>query len=120
MSLNHLSQNWGQVHRDEGGRSASVKIRPPRISAAYLEKTMRRRRFQKGSLQCRKQGKRRVWVVLYYDSTGRRQFQALGPASELTKGDAQQKQQEFMRGINGGGPTAGTIRPPLLREFLDE
>jgi hypothetical protein len=28
---------------------------------------MRRRRFQKGSLQLRKHADRRVWVVLYYD-----------------------------------------------------
>ena len=79
---------------------------------------MRRRRFQKGSLQLRKQGKRRVWVLLYYDEHGKRQFHEIGPASELTKGDAEQSQQEFMRSINGGGPTGGSARPPLIREFL--
>lgn len=31
---------------------------------------MRRRRFQKGSLQLRKHADRRVWVVLYYDERG--------------------------------------------------
>ena len=81
---------------------------------------MRRRRYQKGSLQCRKQGKRKVWVVLYYDIEGRRQYQSLGMASKMTKGDAEAAQQAFMRDINGGGPTEGTIRPPLLSEFLDE
>jgi integrase len=97
-----------------------VESKHPEIPAAPQEKTlMRRRRFQKGSLQKRKQGKRRVWVVLYYDENRERRFHAIGPASELSKGDAEQRQQEFMKAINGG-PTWETARPPLLREFLNE
>ena len=34
----------------------------------------------------------------------KRRFHAIGPASELTKGDAEQKQKEFTKAINGGGP----------------
>jgi integrase len=81
---------------------------------------LRRRRYQKGSLQCRKQGKRKVWVLLYYDGNGKRQYRALGLASKLTKGDAEAAQQEFMRGVNGGGPAGRMTRPPLLSEFIDE
>src|SRR4051812_35484743 len=92
----------------------------PEFPAANQGRTMRRRRYQKGSLQCRKQGRRRVWAVLYYNSEGRRQFQALGLASKMTTAEAEAARQEFMRGINGGGLIGGTIRPPLLREFLDE
>jgi hypothetical protein len=99
-----------------------VESKHPEIPAALQENNlMRRRRFQKGSLQLRKRGKRRVWVVLYYDENRKRQFHEIGPASEFkTKSDAEQKQQEFMKAINGGGPTGETARPPLVREFLNE
>ncbi|MGD0134655.1 MAG: hypothetical protein ABSE57_21610, partial [Bryobacteraceae bacterium] len=66
---------------------------------------MRRRRFQKGSLQLRKHADRRVWVVLYYDEKRERRYHTLGWASEMTKGTADEKRQEFMREINGGGRT---------------
>lgn len=52
---------------------------------------MRRRRFQKGSLQLRKHGNRRVWVVLYYDDRGERRYSTLGWASEINKGEADEK-----------------------------
>ena len=48
---------------------------------------MRRRRFQKGSLQLRKHGNRRVWVVLYYGQKGERRYHTLGLASEMKKGN---------------------------------
>lgn len=82
---------------------------------------MRRRRFQKGSLQLRKHANRRVWVVLYYDDKGERRYHTLGWASEMNKGQADEKRQEFMRGINGGqARSAGSIRPPTVAEFLDQ
>lgn len=62
---------------------------------------MRRRRFQKGSLQLRKHAERRVWVILYYDERGERRYHTLGWASEMNKGQADEKRQEFMRNING-------------------
>ena len=68
---------------------------------------MRRRRFQKGSLQLRKHADRRVWVVLYYDEKRERRYHTLGWASEMNKGTADEKRQEFMREINGGGRTTG-------------
>jgi hypothetical protein len=81
---------------------------------------MRRRRFQKGSLQLRKHADRRVWVVLYYDEKRERRYHTLGWASEMTKGTADEKRQEFMREINGGGRTTGAIRPPTVAEFLEQ
>jgi len=81
---------------------------------------MRRRRFQKGSLQLRKHGNRRVWVVLYYDQKGERRYSTLGWASEMSKGTADKKRQEFMREINGGDRTAASTRPPTVQEFLDQ
>jgi integrase len=81
---------------------------------------MRRRRFQKGSLQLRKHADRRVWVVLYYDEKRERRYHTLGWASEMTKGTADEKRQEFMREINGGGRTTGATRPPTVAEFLEQ
>ena len=81
---------------------------------------MRRRRFQKGSLQLRKHGNRRVWVVLYYDQKGERRYSTLGWASEMNKGTADEKRQEFMREINGGDRTAVPTRPPTVQEFLEQ
>jgi Phage integrase, N-terminal SAM-like domain len=80
---------------------------------------MNRRRLQKGSLQLRKQGKRRVWVVLYYDANRRRCFHEIGPATELTKGEARELQQDFMRSINGVS-RADRHGSPLLREFVNQ
>ena len=81
---------------------------------------MRRRRFQKGSLQLRKHGNRRVWVVLYYDEKSERRYYTLGWASDMNKGTADEKRQEFMREINGGGRTIGATRPPTVKEFLEQ
>ena len=81
---------------------------------------MRRRRFQKGSLQLRKHADRRVWVILYYDEKRERRYHTLGWASEMTKGTADEKRQEFMREINGGGRTTGATRPPTVAEFLEQ
>jgi hypothetical protein len=81
---------------------------------------MRRRRFQKGSLQLRKHADRRVWVVLYYDERGERRYHTLGFASEMNKGQAEEKCQVFMREVNGGVRTASPVRPTTVIEFLDE
>jgi hypothetical protein len=81
---------------------------------------MRRRRFQKGSLQLRKHADRRVWVVLYYDERGERRYHTLGFASEMNKGQADEERQQFMREINGGVRTVTAIRPTTVMEFLEE
>ena len=72
---------------------------------------MRRRRFQKGSLQLRKHGNRRVWVVLYYDEKSERRYHTLGWATDMNKGTADEKRQDFMREINGGGRTIRSDPP---------
>lgn len=81
---------------------------------------MRRRRFQKGSLQLRKHAERRVWVVLYYDELGDRRYHTLGFASEMNKSTADEKREEFMRTINGGVRTISAVRPPTVVEFIEE
>jgi integrase len=77
-----------------------------------------RRRFQKGSLQQVRSGKAKRWIVLYYDTEGKRRFHTLG-AGALTKSQAEHARDEFMRSINGcDGPEPGGLRPLLLSEFI--
>jgi len=87
---------------------------------AAQEKSLKRRRFQKGSLQLRRRGKAKKWVVLYYDDAGHRRYHTLGVGS-LTKTRAQELRDEFMRTVNGSDePETGRLRPVLLREFVDQ
>ena len=69
---------------------------------AAQEKLLKRRRFQKGSLQLRRRGKAKKWVVLYRDDGGHRRYHTLG-AGSMTKTDASAKRDEFMRTVNGSG-----------------
>src|SRR5215831_1338638 len=69
---------------------------------------MRRRRFQKGSLQSRKHGKRRVWVVFWWEG-GERRCKTLGRQSEMTKAEAEGVLSAILREINSG--TANGPRP---------
>ena len=79
---------------------------------------MRRRRFQKGSLQLRRHGIRKVWVVQYWDSDGHHRYKTLG-AGSLSKSRASELCAAFMQTVNGGEPQGGeTVRPPLLSEFI--
>jgi len=81
---------------------------------------LRRRRWQKGSLQLRRRGKCKKWVVLYYDDGKHRRHHTLGNGS-MTKSEAQGKQDDFMRVVNGSDqPDDGGIRPVLLREFIEQ
>jgi integrase len=87
---------------------------------ANQEKFLKRRRFQKGSLQLRRRGKAKKWVLLYYDDGGHRRYHTLG-AGTMTKTAAQELRDEFMRAVNGSDePEDGRNRPVLLREFVDQ
>ena len=81
---------------------------------------MKRRRFQKGSLQLRRRGKAKKWVVLYYDDAGHRRYHTLGSGS-MTKTAAEQLRDEFMRSVNGSSQAEpGGLRPVLLRDFVEQ
>ena len=49
---------------------------------------MRRKRFQRGSLQQRKHGRHKVWVGCWYESGGRKS-KVLGRCSQMTQSDAE-------------------------------
>ena len=81
---------------------------------------MKRRRYQKGSLQKRRHGKQRVWVVQYYDAEGHHRYHTLGRMCDMNKTQAEQDQVAFMREINGGDAEPDRVRPVLVSEFVNQ
>lgn len=81
---------------------------------------MRSRRFQKGSLQRVRRGRAKRWIVLYYNTEGKRRFHTLGTGG-MSKTEAEKKRDEFMRTVNGcpEADSDGT-RPLKLREFIEQ
>ena len=69
---------------------------------------MRRRRFQKGSLQSRKHGRHRVWVA-FWSENGVKVCKTLGRQSQMTRADAEVALSAILREINAG--TAEKTRP---------
>jgi integrase len=81
---------------------------PPDLNSplrTHERNNVRRKRFQEGSLQVRSHGKRKNWVVLYWER-GARKYQTLGLYSKLSKSQAQEKQAEFMQEVNARQSTA--------------
>ena len=62
---------------------------------------MRRKRFQKGSLQARKHGRHRVWVAFWWED-GSRRSKVLGLCSKMTKGEAESAMAAILHPINEG------------------
>lgn len=62
---------------------------------------MRRKRFQKGSLQARKHGRHRVWVASWWED-GSRRSKVLGLCSKMSMGEAQAAMAAILQPINEG------------------
>jgi hypothetical protein len=62
---------------------------------------MRRKRFQKGSLQARKHGRHRVWVAFWWED-GVRRCKLLGRQSQMSKAEAEGVLSAILREINFG------------------
>jgi integrase len=62
---------------------------------------MRRKRFQKGSLQARKHGRHRVWVAFWWED-GSRRSKVLGLCSKMTKREAESAMAAILHPINEG------------------
>jgi integrase len=62
---------------------------------------MRRRRFQRGSLQARKHGRHRVWVAFWWED-GRRRCKVLGRSAQMSKAEAEAVLSAILRTINSG------------------
>jgi integrase len=96
-----------------------IRIEPGFIAAdARKDNNVRRKRYQDGSLQIRKHGKKKkMWVVLYREG-GVRKYHTLGLYSKLTKSDAQDAQAKFMAEVNAKEAVA--LDPHItFGEFLD-
>ena len=65
----------------------------------HERKIVRRQRYQQGSLQQRKHGKRKMWVLLYRDGSTRR-YATLGSCSEMSKSAAEKKRDEILDEAN--------------------
>ena len=65
------------------------------------EKQMRRKRFQKGSLQVRTHGRHRMWVACYWQD-GSRRSKVLGRCSRMGKGEAEAALSAILQPINSG------------------
>jgi integrase len=71
----------------------------------HERKTVRRQRYQKGSLQVRKHGRRKMWTLLYRDG-GTRRYETLGSCAEMSKSQAEQKRDEVLREVNARNSAA--------------
>ncbi len=58
-----------------------------------------RQRHQKGSLQVRQHGKRKMWVLLYRDGNTRK-YATLGPYAKMSKSQAEEKRDELIGEAN--------------------
>ncbi len=95
-----------------------IELPPSRIIRLAKGEVPMKRRFQKGSLQQTRSGRAKRWVVIYYNSEGKRRFRTLGPGS-MKKTDAERAREEFMRTINGvAAPSEDGTRPVMLAEFI--
>lgn len=87
-------------------------------SAQEREKRMRRKRYQKGSLQERKHGRHRVWVAIWWED-GARRSKVLGRCTQMTKGEAEAALSATLHPINTGvAPFAKTIY--TFKEFVEK
>jgi integrase len=79
---------------------------------------MRRKRFQKGSLQSRKHGRHRVWVACWWEDGGRRS-KVLGHCSQLSKGEAESVFSEILRTVNSSA-AKGVNLVYTFKQFIED
>ena len=80
-------------------------------------KKMRRKRFQKGSLQARKHGRHRVWVVAWWEN-GSRRSKVLGRCSQIGKGEAEAVVSAILQPINSGA-AQGPKQVYTFEQFIE-
>src|SRR5713101_4344068 len=79
----------------------SESCQEPTPSTQKRGKLMRRKRFQKGSLQARKHGRHRMWVACWWED-GSRRSKVLGRYSQMGKGEAEAVLSAILRPVNSG------------------
>jgi integrase len=79
---------------------------------------MRRKRFQRGSLQERKHGKHRVWVASWWED-GSRRSKVLGRCSKMSKAEAESALSTMLRDINRG--VTQMVKPVYtFKQFVED
>ncbi|MBM3740938.1 MAG: site-specific integrase [Acidobacteria bacterium] len=77
--------------------------------SSSLERTerniVRRKRHQQGSLQVKKHGKHKMWILQYREGTSKK-YLTLGLYSKMSKSEAQQEQARIMSEVNARLATA--------------
>ena len=78
---------------------------------------MRRKRFQKGSLQFRKHGRHRTWVACWWEN-GSRRSKVLGRYAQMTQGEAEAALSDILRPINSGA-SQGAKPVYTFKQFVE-
>jgi integrase len=79
---------------------------------------MRRKRYQKGSLQVRKHGRHRVWVAFWWENNSRR-AKVLGQCSKMSQGEAEAALSTILQPVNNG--TGQGPRPVYtFKDFIEQ
>jgi hypothetical protein len=96
--------------------SSTCQISEP--TAQESESTMRRKRFQRGSLSERKHGGKRVWVAQWWEN-GSRRSRVLGKCAQVTQSEAAIILAGILRPINEGSVPVTT---PVLTfgQFVEQ
>ena len=79
---------------------------------------MRRKRFQKGSLQSRMHGRYRMWVACWWED-GSRRSKVLGRCSQMSKGEAEAVLSGLLRTINSSA-TKGVKPVYTFKQFVED
>src|SRR5688572_6251961 len=86
------------------GSAAVLRSEACQVSAPSMQergKEMRRKRFQRGSLQARKHGRHRVWVAFWRED-GDRRCKMLGRQAQMSKSEAEAVLSAILRAVNSG------------------
>src|ERR1700676_107312 len=107
---------WTRQARDPFGQMVTSESCQEPTPTTPERGKMRRKRFQKGSLQVRKHGRNRMWVACYWD--GGRKSKVLGRCSQMGKGEAEAALSAILQPINSG--VARGPRPLYtLEQFIE-
>lgn len=85
---------------------------------AEMRLSMRRKRFQKGSIRARKHGRQKVWVAQWREG-GAKRSKVLGRCSEVSKGEAEALLAQLLSPINESAGQ-GSTRVFTFQQYVEE
>jgi len=99
------------------GNNAMIRSNLEDRSGRTERTNVHRERYQKGSLQVRKHGGRKMWVLLYRDGRTRK-YATLGVYSKMSRSEAEAKRDQLVAQANARNAKAPNL-DVTFREFLD-